>query len=107
MFFSHKSKPLTLRVSSYNLSVFLFRIISLIANSEVLPCKPFIYIKELVPKISNLDNCYILHDIAKFIRNNSIQDQSKNPIKPYLERLRIIMAYNEPNELYIKIFKSI
>lgn len=80
----------------------------MICNDEILPVKPFIYINELIPRVSNLDNCFILHDIAKFIRNNTNPEiSSKQPIKSYLDRLRIILANKQPDELFIKIFKSV
>lgn len=91
--------------------MFLFhRIVTLIANNEILPQKPFIYIPDLVPKVKNWEMSYVLHDITKYIRDNNTTNNNsstKLALKPYLDRLRLMMAHHHPDEVYVKIFKCI
>lgn len=77
------------------------------ANDEILPEKPFIFVAELLPKVKNLEMSYVLHDIAKYIRDCNTNPKNKVNLKPYMERLRIIMATNYPGEDYSKIFKYV
>lgn len=74
------------------------------ANDEILPKKPFIYIPEIVPKIKNWEMAYVLQDISKYIRDCNNNSAAKLNLKPYLDRLRIIMTL-QPSEIFIKIFK--
>lgn len=92
-----------------NLKNIFLRLITIIANGELLPQKPFIYIRQLVPdKVKFLEMSYILHDLTKYIRDN-IGSSSVNFLdaKTYLNRLRIILAHKNPDEIYLKIFKNI
>ncbi|KAJ6217758.1 hypothetical protein RDWZM_008915 [Blomia tropicalis] len=83
------------------------KILTLMANDEILPEKPFIFVAELLPKVKNLEMSYVLHDIAKYIRDCNTNPKNKDNLKPYMERLRIIMATNYPGEDYSKIFKYV
>ncbi|KAH9422225.1 Integrator complex subunit 5 [Dermatophagoides pteronyssinus] len=83
------------------------RFIWTMANDEILPRIPFIYIPEAInEQIKPYEVAYVLHDIAKYIRDNQSRETIQIP-RPYLIRLRSILAHKKPNEAYLKIFKNL
>lgn len=100
----HVQRYIVSNISAFINNIIKSRIITLISNNEILPQKPFIYTSEVARQMKNWEMSYVLHDIAKYIRDRNSFGNSLI-IKPYLERLRLIMAHHLPNEVFIKIFK--
>lgn len=72
-----------------------------------MPSKPFLYMNELLPKCSEWEVAYLLQDIMRYIRDSNEIGISGLSLKHYLERMRIILAFKLPGDVYAKIFKSI
>ncbi|OTF75218.1 hypothetical protein BLA29_005628 [Euroglyphus maynei] len=78
------------------------------ANDEILPRIPFVYIPEAITEqMKPFEVAYVLHDIAKYIRDKQDSRPNETLIRPYLIRLRSILAHKKPNEIYLKIFKNL
>ncbi|XP_054162339.1 uncharacterized protein LOC128960291 [Oppia nitens] len=85
------------------------RLLNLLSNThpEILPSKPFKHVAIVLPELQAWEVSCILNDICRYLKD-STSDEMENPsMKPYLEKLRIIMAHNLPGPLFVKIFKDI
>lgn len=75
------------------------------ANGNFLPSMPFKYIPEILPALQPWEIFLILKDIWKYFKDNGLANgKSQANIRPYIERLRIIMAQNLPGKEFVKIF---
>jgi hypothetical protein len=84
------------------------RLIALLAKSQLIPESPFKFIPSVLPHLNSWEIFCVANDLWKLIRDTSInQRRTPVPLKPYLDRLRIIMANSCPGDEFVKIFKDI
>ena len=73
------------------------------ANNEILPTIPFLYISEILSQqLKPPEMAFLLHDIVKYLRDK--RPNEILPLKQYMNRFRIILAHQEPGDFYWKIF---
>ncbi|RWS16803.1 integrator complex subunit 5-like protein [Dinothrombium tinctorium] len=88
------------------------KLVTLIANSELVPNTPFKYLPQIMPSLTPLEIFCMLNDLWRYMKDNSSSilpsvRHLSTPTKPYLERLRIILSQKFPGRLYVKIFKGL
>ncbi|KAI1280757.1 Integrator complex subunit 5 [Halotydeus destructor] len=87
------------------------RLLKLITNGGLIPQTPFKCLPQVLPKLSSWEIFCVLNDIWRYMKDNSSSATSGRlapmPIRPYLERLRVIMVQHMPGPLYVKIFKGL
>lgn len=90
------------------------KLISILAQSSLIPQAPFKYVPDVLASLDPWDIYSVLSEIWRLLKDTNsnptklaqIQNQP-NLLKPYLERLRIIMSHKAPSLMFVKIFKGI
>lgn len=84
------------------------RLIALLAKSQLIPESPFKFVPSVLPHLNSWEIFLVANDLWKLIRDTTMnQSGAVIPLKPYLDRLRIIMANKCPGDEFVKIFKDI
>jgi len=85
----------------------LNRLLTLLSESGILPTVPFKYVPVVLSQLQPWEVSCILSDICKYLKDSTSSPTNTQSLKPYVERLRIIMAHNIPGTLFVKIFKGL
>lgn len=76
------------------------------ANDEILPMDPYDYIPYALDSFERGERTIIYEDIGKYIHDKLKNSNADLPVKPYLERLRLIFIHRPSNTHFLNIFKS-
>lgn len=82
------------------------RLILLLSKSQLIPETPFKFIPEVLPHLNSWDIFCVCNDLWKLIRDTAMNQNPATNLKPYLERLRVIMGHKCPGQTFVKIFRS-
>lgn len=93
------------------LTAFDFRLFKLMVKGGLLPEVPFGELPKLLPQLGSWEIFCVLNDVWRYLKDNSSSlppatRPNAPPLRPYIERLRIIMAQNIPGQPYVDIFKN-
>jgi len=84
------------------------KLLSLMAKADFIPFVPFKYVPSILPKLNSWQIYCVLSDVWKLIRDSTLDSSSKpTSLKPYLERLRVILSHKCPGPVFVKIFRGI
>lgn len=83
------------------------RLIALLAKSGLIPEVPFKYMPQVLPHLTSWEIFCVANDLWKLIRDTAMNQCSGSLLKPYLDRLRVIMGHKCPGPTFVKIFKDL
>ena len=83
------------------------RLIALLAKSRLIPESPFQFIPQVLPHLNAWEIFCVSNDLWKLIRDTAMNQCTNSVLKPYLDRLRVIMGHKCPGETFVKIFKDL
>ena len=83
------------------------KLIKLISKAKLVPEIPFKYVPQVLTSLTSWEIFCVLNDIWRLLRDTSPSSVHPPSLKPYLERLRVIMSHSCPGPLYVRIFKNL
>lgn len=90
------------------------KLVSILSKSSLIPEVPFKYVPEVIPSLDAWDTYSVLSEIWRLLKDTNGKTEVLNKfssepalLRPYLERLRVIMSHKAPSTMFVKIFKDI
>ncbi|CAG2164001.1 unnamed protein product [Oppiella nova] len=83
------------------------RLLTLLSSTGILPAEPFSHVAAVLSQLQAWEVSCILNDICKYLKDSTLGQLEGQSLKPYVERLRIIMAHNLPGPLFVNIFRGL
>ena len=83
------------------------KLIKLISKAKLVPEIPFKYVPQVLTSLTSWEIFCVLNDVWRLLRDTSPSSVHPPSLKPYLERLRVIMSHSCPGPLYVRIFKNL